>query len=420
MIPIEDFETFDFDKVEIDPFWNTGSGKELKMHRIHSYPAKFPAFITTKALEYANLQEHAIATVADIFCGCGTTAFEVKRNNIAFWGCDINPVATLIARVKSHRYQHGQLSSYLEKIISRFQMTHIENSYPSADSRLKYWYRARQYNDLSRLKWSINKEVSARSRYLLFFLCAFSNILKPTSMWLTKSIKPQLDPDKLPTEVLQAFFTQCQFMIEANSENKSFGSSNTQIDTQDFLSKEYRPVKADLIITSPPYVTSYEYADLHQLSSLWLGYAQDYRDLRRGAVGSLYHDRGLETEHPELLSSGQEIVAGLREIDRPKARSVRDYFLDMQEVAKKAYSVLNKSGIALFVIGNTEYKGVRVNNAKHLVQSFVQAGFSKVCTTKRKITKKILTPYRDKYGRFSTDSRGRKVYSEEFIVAGSR
>ena len=27
----------------------------------------------------------------------------------------------------------------------------------------------------------------------------------------------------------------------------------------------------DLIITSPPYVTSYEYADLHQLSLLWFG-----------------------------------------------------------------------------------------------------------------------------------------------------
>ena len=28
--------------------------------------------------------------------------------------------------------------------------------------------------------------------------------------------------------------------------------------------------EVDLIVTSPPYVTSYEYADLHQLSSLWL------------------------------------------------------------------------------------------------------------------------------------------------------
>ena len=167
-------------------------------------------------------------------------------------------------------------------------------------------------------------------------------------------------------------------------------------------------------------VTSYEYADLHQLSSLWLKYAEDYRDLRRGAIGSIHHDRDLEIEHPELLSSGKEVVSGLLEINQAKALSIRDYFLDMQAVAKKTYSVLNKPGIALFVIGNTEYKGVRVNNAKHLVQSLLQAGFSSICTSKRKISRKILTPYRDKYGKFSTNARGRKVYSEEFVVIGKK
>ncbi|MBK7966586.1 MAG: hypothetical protein IPK10_15810 [Bacteroidetes bacterium] len=52
-----------------------------------------------------------------------------------------------------------------------------------------------------------------------------------------------------------------------------------------------RPSKplVDMLITSPPYVTSYEYADLHQLSTLWLGYANDFRDLRDGTIGSLYH-----------------------------------------------------------------------------------------------------------------------------------
>ena len=38
--------------IPIDPFWNLSDSKELKMHRIHAYPAKFPAFITSKALMY--------------------------------------------------------------------------------------------------------------------------------------------------------------------------------------------------------------------------------------------------------------------------------------------------------------------------------------------------------------------------------
>ncbi len=81
--------------------WDFGESPELKIHRIHAYPAKFPAFITTKAIAYAKKLGVNVQTVADVFCGCGTTAFESRKAGLNFWGCDINPVATLIARVKS-------------------------------------------------------------------------------------------------------------------------------------------------------------------------------------------------------------------------------------------------------------------------------------------------------------------------------
>ena len=90
----------------------------------------------------------------------------------------------------------------------------------------------------------------------------------------------------------------------------------------------------------------------------------------------------------------------------------------MQEVAKKTHSIVKKNGLALFVIGNTEYKGVRIDNAKHLAESLIDAGFGRVLVTKRRISKKILTPFRDERGKFSSDSSGRKVYSEEFILIG--
>ena len=112
MIQIDNLNEIDFDSVPIDSFWNTGDEKELKMHRIHSYPAKFPAFITTKALDYAQKKSLNMKRIADIFCGCGTVAFEAKRCNIDFWGCDLNPVATMIAQAKSHKYQSGRLEKY--------------------------------------------------------------------------------------------------------------------------------------------------------------------------------------------------------------------------------------------------------------------------------------------------------------------
>ncbi|WP_032925285.1 DNA methyltransferase [Leptospira santarosai] len=111
MIVIKDIEKFEFDSVNVDPFWNIGNEKEHLMHRIHSYPAKFPAFIASKAFHFAKERNTKVRKVADIFCGCGTTAFEASKMGIEFWGCDINPVATMIAKAKSLSYQSNKIKS---------------------------------------------------------------------------------------------------------------------------------------------------------------------------------------------------------------------------------------------------------------------------------------------------------------------
>jgi len=411
---------FNFESVLIDPLWNTGQEKEHMMHRIHSYPAKFPSFITTKALGYATDQGLHIRRIADIFCGCGTTAFEAKRNNIDFWGCDINPVATLIATTKSRKYQPGRLQKYYNRIFQDFKKSDAKNQYPEAKERLRHWYKEKQYNELTRLKSVINQTTPEKSYYRSFFLCAFSNILKPTSVWLTKSIKPQVDPYKIPVDVWSAFEEQCKKMFRANYEISSFGDADSTILTGNFLDNKWDIPCVDMIVTSPPYVTSYEYADLHQLSALWLDFAEDYKDLREGAIGSLYHGYNFNREFGHLNTSGWKIVARLLDQNKSKSRPIAKYFLDMQKVAKKVFSILSPNGMALFVIGNTEYKNVRIDNAKHLSESLFEAGFQEVLATKRKISNKILTPYRDQQGKFTSDSKGRKVYNEEFIIIGRK
>lgn len=421
MITFDKIKQINTDDVPIDPFWNIGEEKELKMHRIHAYPAKFPAFITTKALGYAKQSGLIVNRMADIFCGCGTVAFEAKRNNIDFWGCDINPVATMIARAKSKKYNTERLGKYMRGIIDCYVCHERDcDTYEAANERLKYWYNKDKFNDLVRLKKAIYEAVPKGSEYRIFFLCAFSNILKGSSRWLTKSIKPQIDPNKEPADVLCAFKEQCKFMILANKESDVTDVSETEIVTANFLNESIDKPTVDMIVTSPPYVTSYEYADLHQLSSMWLKYADDYRHLRDGSIGSLYHEYDFEKEMVRLNDTGKNVVCKLSNRDKSKARSVAKYFLDMQRVTSVCYSMLNDDGLALFVIGNTEYKGVRIDNSKHLSESLLNSGFQRILVTKRNIVRKILTPYRDKNGRFSSDECSRKVYSEEFIVIGRK
>jgi methylase of polypeptide subunit release factors len=407
--------------IEVNHYWNNGNEKELKIHRIHAYPAKFPSFIANKALDYVSENFNRPGLVADIFCGCGTVALEAKRKNIDFWGCDINPVATLIARTKSNCYNIKRLMEYFNKILLAFnKLNGFQVDYEQANERIKYWYEKESYIDLAKLKKAIDEVVPRKSKYYLFFMCAFSNILKPTSRWLTKSIKPQIDPRKKPANVIKAFCDQFMFMKAAFEEVVFLGESSSTIVTENFLSKKLKKPKVDLIITSPPYVTSYEYADLHQLSSLWLGYTDDYRKLRKGSIGSSHHAFDFKEIERKLNKTASCIVSRLHEKDISQARAVAKYFFDIQLSIKECETMLNNNGFLVVVIGDTEYKGVRIENSRHISESLLENGFAEVYLFKRKISRKNLTPYRDEFGRFTNDCGKRKVYHEEYIIIGRK
>ena len=410
-------------ELQENALWSYSTQAELKLHRIHAYPAKFPAFITTRALDFAQDEGLRVRLLADIFCGCGTVAFEARRNSIDFWGCDINPVATLIARTKSGSYQQTRLQGYYEDITRAFPGASEDfDAPPTARARLRYWFPRSKIRDLAKLLNSIRTVIPSRSHYRDFFECAFSNILKPNSRWLTKSIKPQVDPKKKCPRVLEAFEAQCTFMMKAFAASETSAVGRTQVLTANILLETTAPdTKVDMIVTSPPYVTSYEYADLHQLSALWLGFAADYRQLRQGSIGSTQYDLNLNREIKRLeTTAARRVIFRLYDVDRATARSTAKYFIDMQAVSRRASRLLRKNGIALFVIGNTEYSGVHIENAEHLTESLLRSGFSRVRIAKRRMSGKILTPYRDYLGQFSRSATGRQVYSEEFVIAATR
>ncbi len=166
MVTITAVDPIDFQSLEIDSFWNIGDESELKIHGIHAYPAKFPSFITTKALSYVMKKtDIAPKSIGDVFCGCGTTAVEAKRNGIPFWGCDINPVATLIAATKSKDYDLHVLDAMYETILDQYQNTESASKYGEANERLQYWYSVEQYDELQKLTTSIGRVTQENTEY---------------------------------------------------------------------------------------------------------------------------------------------------------------------------------------------------------------------------------------------------------------
>ena len=354
-----------------------------------------------------------IHRVADIFCGCGTVAIEAKRKGYNFWGCDFNPVAILLSRVKTNDYDSNTVKQYADEIIKIFQEECTEDEYDNANLRLQYWFVHEQYNDLHKLKKIIDN-LNCDEKYHELFLCVFSSILKRTSKWLTKSIKPQIDPNKKRYDVLDSFMQQVNVFIKAIEEEDYCNNADIQFVCQNVLDIDKKNY-VNLIISSPPYVTSYEYADLHQLSSLWLEQVNDYKELRENSIGSIYNTKGVD--YPNLTATAKAIVDQFKNSQKG---AIARYYSQMHEVIAKAYQLLETSGLCVFVIGDTEYKNVKIQNAKCLAEAMIENGFIIEDISKRRVENKFLPSHRDSIGRFSSSKEDRKIYSQEYIIIGRK
>ena len=69
----------------------------------------------------------------------------------------------------------------------------------------------------------------------------------------------------------------------------------------------------------------------------------------------------------------------------------------------------------------TEYKGIKIKNSVYLAHCLEEAGFTDVRMDKRQVTGKILTPYRNRAGRFSRNSNSAmKIYAKEYVLMGRK
>ncbi|MDD4989696.1 MAG: DNA methyltransferase [Candidatus Pacebacteria bacterium] len=398
-------------------------------HNYHRYPAKFIPQIVRKLIEDYAPDETQI--VCDPFGGCGTTLVEAKLLGHESFGFDINPVAKLITQTKITAIRPKTLVNTRQKFLSYYEKGNPSTSHKH-HPRINYWFDEQTVSELDRIYFAIKKIQNHNVRR--FFLCSFSHNLKNCSRWLMKSIKPTIDKDKIVPNPKESFLRHLDSMIK---KNERFYSTLAQSNFTNVSAKMYRrdstkkfPIDEeaiDLIITSPPYVTSYEYADLHQLSLLWFGddpkhfkkwhhFSNGFLDFRRNFIGT----SSKEEKSGDFNSViAKKIVDDLMQVERPLAVDVANYFLDMKKVFAEMHRVLKTGGKACIIIGNTSLRSVEILNAQVAAEQMQVAGFNKVDFIKREIPNKMITPWRDiESGKFTGMNNPSKIraYEYEYVV----
>lgn len=401
-------------------------------HSYHRYPAKFiPQIVDKLIIEHTKPGD----LVVDPFGGCGTTLVEAKLLGRRSVGFDINPIAKLITQAKLTPIDPAKL----EKSKQKFQKHYDNATIASVEhqSRISYWFDEKTIIELDRIYESIKSIKDSNIRR--FYLCAFSHSLKNCSRWLMKSIKPTIDTNKVIPNPLDTFMTHLNSMIRKNKEfyaaieaGNSLYTPATVYQTDSTKKWPIKNTSIDLIVTSPPYVTSYEYADLHQLSLLWFGddpnhfkrwhnrFSKEFVEFRRNFIGTNSKAKKTGQYDSDLAA---DIVEQLLSKDKPLAEDVANYFIDMKKVFQRMYHALKPGGTAGVIIGNTTLQGVNIINAEVAAEQMIAAGFVKVDFIKREVTSKMITPWRDSItGKFTglNNPTKRRIYEHEYVLIMER
>ncbi len=415
------FSVPDLDRIAPDPSWAFAEATRAQTryitHGYYTYPAKFIPQLAARLIRELTKEDEM---VVDPFMGSGTTIVEAMVQGRVGVGVDINPVAYLVARAKATPLEPTALERVYETLQNQLEAPARATIPTPNHTRLDYWFPKQQKARLAILLQHISaiRDEDARN----FFLVAFAQILKSCSIWLQRSVKPTRDLHKTPADPFEAFLRQARYMLKQNQVFWETVPPRVRENVPEFRLVQCADARtlpvpegaASLIVTSPPYVTSYEYADLHQLAALWFEYYESLPEFRKRFIGTAYSERACIDLKSQMAD---RICAELGE--NKKSREVRNYFADMLECFSEMRRALKIGGKACIVIGNTELQGVKILNAEVFVEQMQNIGFGIHRIIKREIPSKILPQTRDpESGKFTSAKNSDKVlaYPVEYIL----
>jgi len=399
--------------IEIEEDWDFATADTQKYtHGLHAYPARMIPQIAHRLIErYSN----PYYIVLDPFCGSGTVLTEARlmrshylekaepdppRNAV---GNDINPLALLLAKVKSKSLDPHKLDENVafllrtvEEDIIRLRKGQLNIDVPGDKEfpNITHWFKDYVINELAVIRQTISKlsDGDFRDFASVCFSLAIrkvSNIYNPGDTFIKR-----LSPNKLEKYRPDVLETFKQYTIDAARMMKTFSRicfTNVEVNVifADARNLPYSDNSVDLIVTSPPYGeerNTISYTRWSKLSSLWLGYESSFiRRMEKVSLGGR-DDPYLETPSQTL----NEILKETANKDSELAKAAASFFNDYYRCLEEMHRVLRKERFCCIVIGNRSLKRQRVPMDIITREFGNRVGFAHEKTYYRKIPTKAI------------------------------
>ncbi|WP_123821410.1 DNA methyltransferase [Petrotoga sp. HWH.PT.55.6.1] len=229
---------------------------------IHQYPAMLHYMLVRSLLKKYD------GVVYDPFCGSGVVITEAIKQNRKVYGTDINPLALLIAKVRSSNYDVDQLQNTFQQLKDNYN--NLRPEIPAVKN-LEYWFKPQVINDLGKIRTFITQITDDKIRE--FFLVVFSETVRKVSNNKSGEFKRfRLNDEKLKVYKPDALNTFVQLFKEYVEIVQKYKIPDGQFYL--YLHDTRKPMpfdeKIDLVITSPPYGDSRTTVAYGQFSSFSL------------------------------------------------------------------------------------------------------------------------------------------------------
>ncbi|RSI78502.1 DNA methylase [Streptococcus mitis] len=374
--------------------WNF---KEFSMseyiHTIHSYPAMMMPRIARNFIhQYASKN----SVILDPYMGSGTTLLEGMVENVKkVIGFDLNPLAVLIATVKTTKFDLDEIKKEIDNL--DYNLSKLVDYNRPTFSILESWFKEDTIEDLSKLKTIINSIDNDQTR--LFFMLVFSKTVRFVSLTrngefklykIAESKRGSHNPD-----TINIFFQKLILTYETIKdfyENTNFLESNTEIQiTNDALiNSNIEPNSIDLVVTSPPYGdsgTTVAYGQFSRLANEWLDFPDPIKLDSKLMGGTRIKDE-IKFDIPELDNAVTKIKEIEAEEKTKRAPSVISFYKDYEESIKKVSEVVKPNGTVIYVVGNRRVRNVELPTDIITAKMFERLGFTHEKTIVRDIINK--------------------------------
>jgi excisionase family DNA binding protein len=348
-------------------------------HGFHTYPAMFIPQVARKLIEVFS-SEHD--TICDIFCGSGTTLVEsslLNRNSI---GIELNPLAVLIAKVKTTPINPQTLTNNLKAILTDYES--MKDVSPPIFSNINFWFSESVIKCLAKLKqaiWNISDE-NIRN----FFSVCFSEVARIVSFTRHKEFKLFRDKSKLEKpfmpDVLGEFIRMCENNILGMKEYSHDVKPNAEVKIilGDSTSDNGIPSESvDFMITSPPYGdsrTTVAYGQFSRLPAQWLNLLPPkIKDINKELLGGNNNNINLNDPVIDLSNTLKLSIKNISGKDHERAKDVLGFYRDLHKALIQAHKILRPKKYLCLIVGNRTVKELVLKTDEIICELGENSGF---------------------------------------------